>query len=72
MKSILSYKVRPYNREELIMQKTMTYDQWKILYKKELRRVIKQKIFFTLQLLLAAALFLMPFWMIVDWLARGY
>lgn len=54
------------------MQKTMTYDQRKILYKRELRRVIKQKLFFTLQLLFAAALFLMPFWMIVDWILRGY
>lgn len=56
------------------MQKTMTltYDQWKILYKRELKKAIKQKIFFILQLLLAAALFLMPIWMFADWLLRGY
>jgi hypothetical protein len=72
MKSILSYKVRPYNREEIIMQKTMTYSEWTYLFKRSLKRAIRQKAIQALQLFILTVLILTPVWMFLDWLLRGY
>lgn len=72
MKSILSYKVRPYNREEIIMQKTMTYSEWTHLFKRSLKRAIRQKAIQALQLFILTVLILTPVWMFLDWLLRGY
>lgn len=72
MKSILSYKVRPYNREEIIMQKTMTYSEWTYLFKRSLKRAIRQKAIQALQILVLTVLILTPVWMFVDWLLGGY
>ena len=54
------------------MQRVMTYDQWEIRFKKALRRTIKQKAIQTLQMLVLTIIFLMPVWMFLDWLLRGY
>lgn len=72
MKSILSYKVRPYNREEIIMQKTMTYSEWTYLFKRSLKRAIRQKAIQALQFFILTVLILTPVWMFLDWLLRGY
>lgn len=53
-------------------QKVMTYDQWKMLYKKELRKTIKQKAEKMVLYIFTVILFLLPFWMFLDWLLRGY
>lgn len=52
--------------------KVMTYDEWTILYKRALRRTIKQKFLRALEILIAAVLFLLPVWMMLDWILRGY
>lgn len=54
------------------MQRVMTYDQWQRRFKKALRRTIKQKAIQTLQVLVLTIIFLMPVWMLMDWLLRGY
>lgn len=54
------------------MQKVMTYDQWERRFKKALKRTIRQKAIQALQLLVFTIIFLMPVWMMLDWLLRGY
>lgn len=54
------------------MQRVMTYDQWERRFKKALRRTIKQKAIQALQILVLTIIFLMPVWMLMDWLLRGY
>lgn len=54
------------------MQRVMTYDQWEIRFKKALRRTIKQKAIQLLQMLALTVLMLMPIWMLMDWILRGY
>lgn len=53
-------------------QKVMTYNEWTILFKKELRKTIKQKLEKTVLYIFATIIFLLPFWMVLDWLLRGY
>lgn len=73
MKYILSYEVRPDKGENrMYKNKVMTYNEWTILYKRALKRTIKQKFLRALEFLTAAALFLLPVWMMLDWLLRGY
>lgn len=54
------------------MQRVMTYDQWEIRFKKALRRTIKQKAIQLLQMLVLTIIFLMPVWMLMDWILKGY
>lgn len=54
------------------MQRVMTYDQWERRFKKALKRTIKQKVIQALQMLVLTIIFLMPVWMFLDWLLRGY
>lgn len=54
------------------MQRVMTYDQWERRFKKALKRAIRQKAIHTLQMLVLTIIFLMPVWMFLDWLLRGY
>ena len=54
------------------MQRTMTYDQWELRFKKALRRTIRQKAIQALQILVLTVLILTPVWMFLDWLLRGY
>lgn len=53
-------------------QKVMTYDQWTALYKRALKRTIKQKFEKAILYIFATVIFLLPFWMCLDWLLRGY
>lgn len=50
----------------------MTYEQWQHCFKTALKRTIKQKFIQTLQILVLTIIFLMPVWMFLDWLLRGY
>lgn len=54
------------------MQKTMTYSEWTYLFKKSLKRTIRQKAIQLLQMLVLTIIFLMPVWMLMDWILRGY
>lgn len=54
------------------MQKTMTYSEWTYLFKRSLKRAIRQKAIQTLQILVVTVLILTPVWMFLDWLLRGY
>jgi hypothetical protein len=71
MKYILSYKVRP-DKGGIAMQRTMTYSEWTYLFKKSLKKAIKQRLIQAAQLLILTALVTMPIWMFLDWLLRGY
>ena len=53
-------------------QRTLTYEQWTALYKRALKRTIKQKVIQALQMLVLTVLMFMPVWMLMDWLLRGY
>lgn len=53
-------------------QRTLTYEQWTALYKRALKRTIKQKVIQALQILVLTVIFLMPVWMLMDWISRGY
>lgn len=50
----------------------MTYDQWPHRFKTALKRTIRKKVIQALQLLVLTIIFLMPVWMTLDWLLRGY
>lgn len=53
-------------------QRILTYEQWKVLYKKELRKTFKHKAEQIIVYIMAVMLFLLPIWMFLDWLLRGY
>lgn len=53
------------------MQKTMTYSEWTYLFKRSLKRAIRQRAIQTVQILVLTVMVTMPIWMFVDWLLRG-
>lgn len=55
-----------------MQKRTMTYSEWTYLFKKSLKRAIKQRLIQAAQLLILTVLVTMPFWMFLDWLIRGY
>lgn len=72
MKYILSYKVRP-DKGGITMHDTMlTYDQWKHRFKRALKKTIRKKIESIMWTVLTISVFILPFWMVLDWLLRGY
>ena len=54
------------------MQKTMTYSEWTYLFKKSLKRAIRQRAMQAVQFLALTVMVTMPIWMFADWLLRGY
>lgn len=59
-------------QEELIMQRVMTYSEWTYLFKRSLKRIIRQRVIQTVQFLALSVMVTMPIWMFADWLLRGY
>lgn len=54
------------------MQKTMlTYDQWERRFKKALKKTIRKKLASIVWTVLTISVFMLPFWMIFDWLLKG-
>ena len=54
------------------MQETMTYDQWKRRFKRALKKTIRKKFISIMWGILTISVFMLPFWMVMDWLLRGY
>lgn len=54
------------------MQKAMTYSEWTHLFKRSLKRAIRQRIIQAVQFLALTVMVTMPIWMFADWLLRGY
>ena len=58
--------------KKMYANKVMTYDQWEHRFKKALKKTIRKKLASIMWGILTIALFMLPFWMVIDWLLRGY
>ena len=52
--------------------KILTYSQWEHRFKKALKQTLRKKLVSIMWGILTIALFMLPFWMVIDWLLRGY
>nr|DAW91391.1 MAG TPA: hypothetical protein [Bacteriophage sp.] len=52
--------------------KVMTYSQWQRRFKRALKKTIRKKIESIMWTVLTISVFILPFWMVLDWLLRGY
>lgn len=50
----------------------LTYDQWERRFKRALKKTIRKKIESIMWTVLTISVFILPFWMVLDWLLRGY
>lgn len=53
------------------MQETMTYAQWERRFKRALKKTIRKKLASIMWGILTISVFMLPFWMVMDWLSRG-
>lgn len=49
----------------------LTYDQWKRRFKRALKKTIRKKLASIMWGILTISVFMLPFWMIFDWLLKG-
>lgn len=54
------------------MQETMTYTQLKRRFKRALKKTIRKKLASIMWTVLTISVFMLPFWMIFDWLLKGH
>lgn len=52
--------------------KGITDTQWKRRFKRALKKTIRKKIESIMWTVLTISVFILPFWMVLDWLLRGY
>lgn len=50
------------------MQETMAYTQWECRFKRVLKKTIRKKLASVMWGILTISVFMLPFWMIFDWL----
>lgn len=54
-------------------EKKMTYEQWKVIHKKHIKKLIRRKVINSLYELVTIAIFIgLPFGMFFHWLIIGY
>lgn len=51
--------------------KVMTYSQWQRRFKRALKKTIRKKLASIMWTALTISVFVLPFWMIFDWLSKG-
>lgn len=49
----------------------LTYDQWERRFKRALKKTIRKKLASIMWGILTISVFMLPFWMVMDWLLRG-
>lgn len=50
----------------------LTYSQWERRFKRALKKTIRKKLANVMWGILTISVFMLPFWMVMDWLLRGY
>lgn len=50
----------------------LTYAQWQRRFKRALKKTIRKKLASIMWGILTISVFMLPFWMVLDWLLRGY